>query len=96
MIGLKCMHWGFGQGCCDASELDLRQMFQDALEEEMKLLAPAKAIRRGRRSSMLRATGRRVSDAHLYVLSGSMKRDRNSILQAEALLADVMEAEESE
>ena len=96
LIGLKCMHWGFGQGCCDANESDLRQMFKDALDEEMKLLAPAKAIRRGRRSSMLRASGRRVSDAHLYVLSGSMKRDRNSVLQAEALLADVMEAEESE
>ena len=98
VIGLKCMNWGFGRGVSsDETTLsDVRQMFKDALAEEMKLLTPAKAVRRGRRSSMLRASGRRVSDAHLYVLSGSIKNNRNSLLRAEALIAEAAEAEEEE
>jgi hypothetical protein len=42
---------------------------------------------------MLRASGRRVSDAHLYVLSGSIKNNRNSLLRAEALIAEAVEEE---
>ena len=95
VIGLKCMNWGFGRRS-DKTLSDLRQMFKDALAEEVKLLTPAKAVRRGRRSSMLRASGRRVSDAHLHVLSGSIKNNRNSLLRAEALIAEVAEAEEEE
>ena len=98
MIGLKCKNWGIGRGVSsDETTLsDVRQMFKDPLAEEMKLLTPAKAVRRGRRSSMLRASGRRVSDAHLYVLSGSIKNNRNSLLRAEALIAEAAEAEEEE
>jgi aminoglycoside phosphotransferase (APT) family kinase protein len=88
VLGLKFMSWGFGRSEVDVTLPEIRQKFKDAVAEEMQLLFPVKkAVRRGRRSSMLRASGRRVSDAHLY---GSMK-DRKSLIQAEALMKEAAE-----
>ena len=68
-------------------------MFRRAVEEEIQLLTPMRVIQRGRRSSMLRASGRRVSDAHLYLLGGST---RQSLLDADAVIAEIAEAEEAD
>ena len=93
VIGLKLIHWGFGDGAADSSLEDVRLMFRRAVEEEIQLLTPMRVIQRGRRSSMLRASGRRVSDAHLYLLGGST---RQSLLDADAVIAEIAEAEEAD
>jgi len=85
VLGMKFLSWGFGneeEGCL----LEMRKQYKDAITEEMQLLSPVKKMRgRNRRSSMLRASGRRVSDAHLMLNGGSV-RDMTTLLEAEATL----------
>lgn len=96
ILGLKFMNWGFGSsGGEDLSTLpELRKRFEDAVAEEtVQLLSPTKAMRgRNRRSSMLRASGRRVSDAHYFL--GRNMSDMIMLLEAEQLMMED-EAEET-
>lgn len=87
VIGLKFLSWGFGRsdGEVDLTLPELRKMFKVTVTEEMQRLSPIKAVRgRNRRSSMLRASGRRVSDAH-YLLSNSVQ-NMEALMEAEALM----------
>jgi len=61
----------FEVGCLGAQEgatvEELRKRFKDAIQKELDHLAPAETAKSSRRrSSLLRTTGRRVSDAHSY------------------------------
>ena len=87
VLGMKFLSWGFG--CNEEEDMttlpEMRKKFKDAVAEEVQLLSPIKKMRgRNRRSSMLRASGRRVSDAYL-VLGGSV-RDMATLMEAEAEL----------
>jgi len=85
VLGMKFLSWGFGEE--DTTTLpEIRKRFKDTVAEEMQLLSPVKKMRgRNRRSSMLRASGRRVSDAHLMLGNGSV-RDMTTLMEAEATL----------
>ena len=87
VLGMKFLSWGFGNEEEDTTTLlEMRTRFKDAIAEEILLLSPVKKMRgRNRRSSMLRASGRRVSDAHLLLGGGSV-RDMTTLLEAEATL----------
>ena len=52
----------------DATLEELRKRFSDAIQKEVEILSPSDPQKpsRQRRSSMLRQSGRRVSDAHSY------------------------------
>jgi len=86
VIGLKFLSWGFGNEEEDMTTLpEIRKKFKDAVAEEVQLISPTKKMRgRTRRSSMLRVSGRRVSDAYL-VLGGSV-RDMTTLMEADAEL----------
>ena len=86
VLGMKFLSWGFGCNEDTTTLSDMRTRFKDAITEEILLLSPVKKMRgRNRRSSMLRASGRRVSDAHLMLNGGSV-RDMTTLLEAEATL----------
>lgn len=87
VLGLKFLSWGFGRSDSevDLTLPELRKMFNATVTEEIQRLSPIKAVRgRNRRSSMLRASGRRVSDAH-YFLSNSGKK-MGALMEAAALM----------
>ena len=85
VLGLKFLSWGFGSSSTTKLP-EMRKRFKDSVTEEILLLSPVKKMRgRNRRSSMLRASGRRVSDAHLMLGLGSV-RDMTTLLEAEATL----------
>jgi len=65
-LGLQFMRIGFGEYEVDASLDSLRSMFRAAIEEEVEHKLAVTKPRRNRRSSMLRVSGRRVSDAALF------------------------------
>ena len=93
VLGLKFMSWGIQSSDGGEDLSTLRQRYKDAIAEEMQLLSPTKVPRgRSRRSSMLRASGRRVSDAH-YILGGSI-RDMQTMLEAEYLMMEEEDEEE--
>jgi hypothetical protein len=75
LLGLKFFEMGFDDALKDTPLADLRMTFRDTITHEMRL--GAKHIMLGappqphhhqpkRRSSVLRSTGRRISDAILY------------------------------
>ena len=65
-LGLKCMMLGFGKNNVDLSLQSLHSMFSALMKEEINHLLPCRPSRRRMRSSMLRASGRRVSDASVF------------------------------
>jgi len=74
-LSLECYEMGFLGLPEDATIEELRKRFRDAVQTELDLLAPTEEPRtisfsdglgERRRSSLLRTTGRRVSDAHSY------------------------------
>ena len=76
LVGLKYLEWGMDESL----PLDeLKQNYEQAIEEEMNRLLTIKKVRRNRRSSVLRASGRRVSDAILHFAD----LERLSILSAD-------------
>ncbi|KAL7554391.1 hypothetical protein ACHAWF_017835 [Thalassiosira exigua] len=88
-VGFKCLRWSVDDSL---SYRDLAANYKGAIEEEMDRLRSAKKVRRSRRSSVLRASGRRVSDANLFVagldrmsIGGS---DRSILLKMESLLME--------
>lgn len=70
---------------------DLRKKFSDAIQKELDHLAP-EGMRRPskRRSSLLRTSGRRVSDAHSYF---GMAADLESIIDSELFSNEFKELE---
>mmetsp|Transcript_10214 Transcript_10214/g.23923 ORF Transcript_10214/g.23923 Transcript_10214/m.23923 type:complete len:327 (+) Transcript_10214:663-1643(+) len=69
VVALKCLEMGFG-GAEDMALPELRKRFKDTVLLEIDRLAPPEkrcSARKSRRSSLLRETGRRVSDAHSYL-----------------------------
>lgn len=76
VIGLKCLEWGMDE---NLSLDELKENYTIAIEEEMSRLLTIKKVRRNRRSSVLRASGRRVSDANLHFAT----LDRLSIISAD-------------
>ena len=67
LTGLKIMEYGFGNKEPDLSLDDLRTRYRQIVASEIESLAEAasKHVARPRRASVLRETGRRVSDAFL-------------------------------
>ena len=65
-LGLKLLELGYGNAYEDESLESLQSMFQMIMEEEINNLLPSRPSRLNIRSSMLRATGRRVSDASMF------------------------------
>jgi len=65
-LGLKCMMLGFGKNNVDKSLQSLQSMFNALMKEEINYHLPSRPSRRNMRSSMLRASGRRVSDASVF------------------------------
>lgn len=76
LVGLKCLEWGMDKSL---SLAELKANYSQAIEEEMAILLSTKKVRRNRRSSVLRASGRRVSDANLHFSA----LDRLSIISAD-------------
>eukprot|EP00537_Pseudo-nitzschia_pungens_P003361 CAMPEP_0172366158 /NCGR_PEP_ID=MMETSP1060-20121228/13764_1 /TAXON_ID=37318 /ORGANISM="Pseudo-nitzschia pungens, Strain cf. cingulata" /LENGTH=579 /DNA_ID=CAMNT_0013089887 /DNA_START=170 /DNA_END=1908 /DNA_ORIENTATION=+ len=67
LLGMKALFWGFGEDGEIATLEELKGWFHDAIKEELQRLVPAvKKVRKSRRSSLLRTTGRRVSDSHVF------------------------------
>jgi hypothetical protein len=68
VVGLKFMRWGFGDYETDLTMDELRGRFNDTIGNEIESLLEVTAARRvrPRRASVLRAQGRRISDASLY------------------------------
>jgi len=67
VLSLEVFEIGFLGAYGGETVEQLRKRFNDALQKEIDHLSPTKPRRQSkRRSSMLRATGRRVSDAHSY------------------------------
>lgn len=81
VLGLNCFNWGTAGGS-DLSLEELKAKFKHCIEEEMGGLLYIKKPRRNRRSSVLRLTGRRVSDAALHFA----KMDRLSFVSADGSL----------
>lgn len=67
-VGLKLCRYGFGNHEPDLSLEELRARYKRIIEDEIEVLLGFASTRRMRpkRMSMLRAAGRRVSDASLY------------------------------
>ena len=63
LFGLKCLQYGMDTSL---SLVELKNNYEQAIKQEMTFLHKVKKVQRGRRSSMLRASGRRVSDANLH------------------------------
>ena len=76
LVGLKYFEWGMDESL---SLDELKANYSQAIEEEMTMLLSIKKVRRSRRASVLRASGRRVSDANLYFAAP----DRVSIISAD-------------
>jgi hypothetical protein len=68
VVGLKFMRWAFGDYETDLTMDELRGRFKDTIGNEIESLLEVTAARRvrPRRASVLRAQGRRISDASLY------------------------------
>ena len=67
VLGIKLLRWGFGEFEPDLSLPELRAKFRHALEEEIQFASDTKrSKRREKRSSVLRLSGRRVSDTALH------------------------------
>jgi len=66
VIALQAMEWGFVETTTDTTVEELEDRFWKLVRDEMSLLTPPKRSR-NRRSSLLRESGRRVSDAHTYL-----------------------------
>ena len=76
LVGLKYLEWGMDESL---SLDELKENYEQAIEKEMNRLLTIKKVRRNRRSSVLRASGRRVSDANLHFAD----LERLSILSAD-------------
>ena len=63
---LKLLELGYGNAYEDESLESLQSMFQMIMEKEINYLLPSRPSRLNIRSSMLRATSRRVSDASMF------------------------------
>lgn len=91
LAGLKLLQLGMDEGL---SLIDLKHKYKHAIEEEMNELRPIKKVQRKRRSSLLRATGRRVSDADFHF---ARDRNRSSMISSDgALLIDQFPSPTSE
>jgi hypothetical protein len=68
IVGLKFSRWGFGDYETELTMEELRGRFKDTISDEIESLLEVTAGRRARprRASVLRAQGRRISDASLY------------------------------
>jgi hypothetical protein len=67
------LYWGFGGDDQHLSLGELRSKFRVTVGDEVALLrAVKKPTRRNRRSSMLRSSGRRVSDS--FIIFQNMER----------------------
>ena len=78
-VGLKCFHWGVDD---KISLDDLKTNFTQLIDSETGRLLQIKKVRRNRRSSVLRVSGRRVSDVNIH-LAGL---DRPSFISADGSL----------
>lgn len=76
LVGLKCLEWGMDESL---SLDELKANYSQVIEEEMAILLNIKKVRSNRRSSVLRTSGRRVSDANLHFAA----LDRLSIISAD-------------
>jgi len=83
-LGLQLMRMGFGEDDDAASLAVLRTMFRSTVTMEVGHQLASKRPRYNRRTSILRASGRRVSDANLLAFSASCKHI--SQVQLEAFL----------
>mmetsp|Transcript_28197 Transcript_28197/g.57226 ORF Transcript_28197/g.57226 Transcript_28197/m.57226 type:complete len:133 (+) Transcript_28197:671-1069(+) len=82
-VGLKCFHWGVDD---KISLDDLKTNLKQLIDAEMGRILQIKKVRRNRRSSVLRTSGRRVSDANIHYANW----DRQSFISADCSL-DVSE-----
>lgn len=82
VAGLECFQLSMSH---DLTLNELKHNFQNIVEKEMAGLLQRKRIERNRRSSVLRASGRRVSDANLHFanLHNLHKDDRYSFVNAD-------------
>uniref|UniRef100_A0A7S2XJV9 Aminoglycoside phosphotransferase domain-containing protein n=1 Tax=Attheya septentrionalis TaxID=420275 RepID=A0A7S2XJV9_9STRA len=76
VIGLQCLQWGY-MPTEDLSVVELRAKLRALMEDEIRRTKKPASIRR-RRSSMLRASGRRVSDGALHFSSTKSRRESSS------------------
>jgi len=65
-LGLKWLELAYGKNYANESIESLQSIFQSTMNHEITFLLPSRPSRRNMRSSMLRASGRRVSDASMY------------------------------
>ena len=66
VVALDAIEIGFLNAMEGASLEELRQRFMNTVQNELDFLSPADESKSFKKSSTLRATGRRVSDAHSY------------------------------
>lgn len=105
VLSLECYEIGYLNKYDGSSVGDLRKHFKDALQAELDLLTPAAQKSISKRRSTLRATRKRVSDAHSY-FSMSTEVDivreveetvkRASIRASITSISDVSASEEDE
>lgn len=82
-LALEFFEIGFRGKPEDATLDDLRKLVKDAIQKEMDFLSPSAPKPAGRRrSSLLRSTNRRVSDAHSFF---SMAQDVSTIAESAIL-----------
>lgn len=86
VLALEFIEIGFLGADEGASLEELRQRFKNVVQKELDLLSPVQERKPSRRSSVLRATGRRVSDAHSYF---SMASETEASEASEDLLEDL-------
>ncbi len=82
IAGLSCLEITFGSSDCDSTFDDLRRRFQNITETEIDVLVKASFQYRihDRRSSLLRNSGRRVSDSMIMADVAPSLSLRSSIL----------------
>jgi hypothetical protein len=78
-MGLHCMNLGFGKESADDSLDDLHSKFMALCHEEIDRSSPVRPSRRFMRSSMLRESGIRVSDAGVFagIISSTLQIDED-------------------
>eukprot|EP00978_Attheya_sp_CCMP212_P012264 scaffold30482_cov53-Attheya_sp.AAC.2 len=79
VIGLQCLQWGF-MPTEDLSVVELKAKVRALIEDEFGRIKKPASIRR-RRPSILRASGRRVSDGDLHFSSTKSRRESSSSLR---------------
>jgi hypothetical protein len=77
VIGLQCLQWGY-MPTENLSVVELRAKLRALIEYEIGRTKKPASILRRRRPSMLRASGRRVSDGALHFSSTKSRRESSS------------------